>query len=90
MDCKHTQDVQKRLSRIAGQVNGIKEMVENGRACEDILMQLSSASSALTQVARLVMTEHLEHCVVDGIEHGDKDATIANLKKAVDQFAKMK
>lgn len=90
MDCAHSTDVTRRLSRIAGQVTGIREMVEGGRACEDVLVQLSSAGSALTQVARIIMTEHLEHCVLDGIEHGDKDATIANLKKAVEQFAKMK
>lgn len=90
MDCKHTSDVTKRLSRIAGQVNGIKDMVENNRECEDILMQLSSISGAISQVARIIMTEHLEHCVVSGIKSGDEDATIANLKKAVEQFSKMK
>ena len=90
MTCKHSEDVTRRLARIAGQVNGIRDMVENGRTCEDILVQLSSASSALTQAARMVMTEHLEHCVLDGIESGDKETTIASLKKAVEQFAKMK
>ncbi len=90
MECAHSQDATRRLSRIAGQINGIKDMVENGRACEDILVQLSSASSGLAQVARIIMTEHLEHCVLDGIEHGNKEETIENLKKAVEQFAKMK
>lgn len=90
MQHEHSQDATKRLARIAGQVTGIKDMVENGRDCEDILMQLSSASSALTQVARIIMTEHLEHCVLDGIAHGNQEETIANLKKAVEQFAKMK
>lgn len=90
MDCNHSQDVTRRLARIAGQVNGIREMVQEGRACEDVLMQMSSASSALTQAARIIMTEHLEHCVIEGIESGNKEETIANLKKAVEQFAKMK
>lgn len=90
MECKHSQDATRRLARIAGQIGGIKDMVESGRACEDILVQLSSASSGLAQVARIIMTEHLEHCVLDGIEHGNKEETIENLKKAVDQFAKMK
>ncbi|MEG2036751.1 MAG: metal-sensing transcriptional repressor [Ruthenibacterium sp.] len=90
MEYQHHADATRRLARIAGQVNGIRDMVEEGRACEDIMVQLSSAGSALTQVARIIMTEHLEHCVLDGIEHGDKEQTIANLKKAVEQFAKMK
>ena len=64
MECKHSSGVTQRLARIAGQVNGIRDMVEEGRPCDDLLVQLSSASSALTQVARLIMAEHLEHCVL--------------------------
>ena len=59
MECKHSSGVTQRLARIAGQVNGIRDMVEEGRPCDDLLVQLSSASSALTQVARLIMAEHL-------------------------------
>ena len=90
MDCKHSQSVTQRLARIAGQVNGIRDMVEEGRSCEEVLVQLSSASRALTQVARLVMTEHLEHCVAEGFTTGDEQAVIENLAKALEQFAKMK
>ena len=56
MECKHSSGVTQRLARIAGQVNGIRDMVEEGRPCDDLLVQLSSASSALTQVARLIMS----------------------------------
>ena len=90
MECKHSQNVTQRLARIAGQVNGIRDMVEEGRSCEEVLVQLSSASRALTQVARLVMTEHLEHCVAEGFTTGDEAAVIDNLTKALEQFAKMK
>ena len=80
MECKHSSGVTQRLARIAGQVNGIR----------DLLVQLSSASSALTQVARLIMAEHLEHCVLAGFETGDRETTVENLKKALEQFSKMK
>ncbi len=83
-------EVSRRLARIEGQVRGVNEMVRSDRECEDIMVQLSSISSAVTQVARLVLTQHLEHCVVDGIKSGDEEATVANLKKVVEQFAKMK
>ena len=56
MSLEHSSDVTRRLARIAGQINGIRDMVEDGRECEDILVQLSSASSALTQVARIIVT----------------------------------
>ena len=84
MECKHSSGVTQRLARIAGQVNGIRDMVEEGRPCDDLLVQLSSASSALTQVARL------EHCVLAGFETGDRETTVENLKKALEQFSKMK
>ena len=81
MECKHSSGVTQRLARIAGQ---------EGRPCDDLLVQLSSASSALTQVARLIMAEHLEHCVLAGFETGDRETTVENLKKALEQFSKMK
>ena len=74
MECKHSSGGTQRLARIAGQVNGIRDMVEEGRPCDDLLVQLSSASSALTQVARLIMAEHLEHCVLAGFETGDRES----------------
>ena len=90
MECKHSSGVTQRLARIAGQVNGIRDMVEEGRPCDGLLVQLSSASSALTHVARLIMAEHLEHCVLAGFETGDRGTTVENLKKALAQFSKMK
>ena len=84
MECKHSSGVTQRLARIAGQVNGIRDMVEEGRPCDDLLVQLSSASSAL------IMAEHLEHCVLAGFETGDRETTVENLKKALEQFSKMK
>lgn len=90
MDCKHSENVTQRLARIAGQVSGIREMVQEGRPCGELLVQLSSASSALRQVARLIMAEHLEHCVQEGFETGDEQATIDNLQTALAQFSKMK
>ena len=93
MECKHSSGVTQRLARIAGQVNGIRDMVDqpgSQRTGQILLVQLSSASSALTQVARLIMAEHLEHCVLAGFETGDRETTVENLKKALEQFSKMK
>ena len=78
MECKHSSGVTQRLARIAGQVNGIRDMVEEGRPCDDLLVQLSSASSALTQVARLIMAEHLEHCVLAGKSEKSAGAIFKN------------
>lgn len=87
MDCKHSTNVTHRLARITGQLNGIREMVEEGRPCGDLLTQLSSVNSAITQVAKLILTEHLEHCVRHGCE---QDELLDELQTAIDQFAKLK
>ncbi len=79
-----------RLTRIEGQIGGIRKMVENGRDCEEIIIQLSAVSSALTNTAKLFLQDHIEHCVVNGIARGETEETLKSLQRVVDQFAKMK
>ena len=90
MDCTHSQDLTRRLARVGGQINGIKEMVNDGRDCVDILVQLSSVNSALHQVERLLVEEHLEHCVKRGAGTDNGETTMNELKKILEQYAKMK
>lgn len=70
--------------KIIGQVQAIDRMVD-----EDILEQINAAKSALHRVGQVVLEGHINHCVRDGIEHGDADKTIQNFKKAVERFANM-
>jgi DNA-binding FrmR family transcriptional regulator len=60
-----------RLKRIEGQVRGLHRMVEEERYCADILTQVSSVQEALRAVGKLVMRNHLEHCVTDALRSGD-------------------
>jgi CsoR family transcriptional regulator, copper-sensing transcriptional repressor len=64
-------DAVRRLRRIEGQIRGIQRMVEEGRYCADILTQVASAHEALRGVGRLLMRNHLQHCVTDAIRSGD-------------------
>jgi CsoR family transcriptional regulator, copper-sensing transcriptional repressor len=61
-----------RLRRIEGQVRGLQRMVEEERYCADILVQLSSVQEALRGVGKLVMRNHLEHCVTTALRTGDR------------------
>ena len=79
----------KRLSRLEGQVRGIKDMLIRGSGCEDLLVQVSAASSALNGIAKIILTDHISHCVLDGIKQGDACAA-DNLQKALEQFLKLK
>ena len=58
--------------------------------CEDILAQINAVKSALHKVGQVVLEGHIQHCVRDGIEHGDADQTIAQFTKDVERFANMK
>jgi len=61
-----------RLRRIEGQIRGIHKMVEEGRYCADILTQIASVQEALRGVSKLLMRNHLEHCVTDALRSGDR------------------
>ena len=81
----HTQTkaVINRLSKISGHVESIKRMVESGRDCSEVLIQLAAVSA----VSSIVLKDHIEHCIVDAARENDKEA-IADLIKSIDRFVK--
>ena len=66
-------DLTARLNRISGQVEGVKNMIDDNRYCGDVLIQLSAIDSALRSVERIVLQNHLETCVVDEIRAGNDE-----------------
>ena len=88
--CLDSEKIHWRLKKIVGQVQAIDRMVDEDIPCEDILSQINAAKSALHKVGQVVLEGHIQHCVRDGIEHGDADKTIENFTKAVERFANMK
>ena len=86
--CMYADNLHRRLRKIIGQVQAIDRMVEEDVPCEDILSQLNAAKSALHKCGQVVLEGHIRHCVRDGIEHGDADATIAAFAKAVEHFSR--
>lgn len=60
-----------RLNRISGQINGIKDMIENDRYCNDILIQVAAVQSALKSMGNQILEHHLKTCVVRDIKNGD-------------------
>jgi DNA-binding FrmR family transcriptional regulator len=78
-----------RLKRIEGQVRGIMNMVQNDVPCEDILIQIGAAKSALHKTGQVILEGHLHHCVLAGITEGDVDNTLKKLARAIEQFSRM-
>lgn len=83
----HTKAVLNRLSRAIGHMESIRRMVENGRDCSEVLIQLSAVKSAINNTGKIILQDHIEHCIVDAVENGDKEA-IKELEKAIDRFMK--
>ena len=88
--CMDSENLHRRLKKIIGQLGAIDKMVDQDVPCEDMLMQINAAKSALHKVGQVVLEGHLNHCVRDGIQHGDADKTIESFTKAVERFANMK
>ncbi len=65
----------KRLSRVEGQVRGVKGMVEEDRYCIDVLTQIAAVQAALDKVALGLLDDHAHHCVVGGPEDLKADRT---------------
>ncbi|MBC2889567.1 metal-sensing transcriptional repressor [Gordonibacter massiliensis (ex Traore et al. 2017)] len=64
-------DLQKRLNRVIGQLNGVKAMLDDNRYCGDVLTQLAAAESAVHSVSSKLLQNHLETCVVEQIQRGN-------------------
>ncbi len=79
----HTQTkaVLNRLARAIGHLESVKRMVEDGRDCTEVLVQLAAVRSALSGTAKVILKDHLEHCVGDG-----DSADLQALNEAIDKF----
>ncbi len=83
----HTKAVLNRMARLIGHLEAIKRMINDGRDCTEVLIQLSAVDAAIKAVSRIILKDHMEHCIIDAINEGDKQA-IENLHKAIEQFIK--
>ncbi|MDO4442307.1 MAG: metal-sensing transcriptional repressor [Slackia sp.] len=78
--CRHKQtersealraDIQKRLNRVIGQLNGVKSMIDDNRYCGDVLTQLAASEAAVRRISELILQDHMETCVVEQIREGN-------------------
>jgi DNA-binding FrmR family transcriptional regulator len=88
-ECIDAKSMHLRIQKIIGQLTAIDKMAEEEVPCEEILIQIMAAKSALHRAGQTVLEGHLAHCVREGIETGNADKTIADFNKAVEYFARM-
>ena len=78
----------KRFNRIIGQLSGIKEMIEKGRDCPEILLQISSVRAALAKIGLMMTEDHLDHCITTSFQKGKGKESVASLVEALKQMLK--
>jgi len=83
---KKDKEVINRLSKIEGHVHSIKTMVEEGRECSDILIQIAAVRAALDQAGKVILEDHIESCIAKAINEGEGEEAISKLKDALSKF----
>ena len=85
-DKKQQKKVVNRLARIEGHVRSIKTMVDNDRDCSEVLIQIAAVRKALDNTAKVILKDHLEHCILHAIEKGEGSKSLENFEAAIDQY----
>lgn len=79
--------VTNRLSKAIGHLEAVKRMVERDEDCSDVLIQLAAVRSAINNTGKVILKNHINHCIVEAVEEHDQDA-IRMLNEAIDKFVK--
>ena len=83
----NTQAVINRLARAIGHLEHVKRMVEDGRDCSEVLVQIAAVRAAINNVGKVILQDHIQHCLVEAVEHDDEQA-LDDLCQAIDKFIK--
>lgn len=84
---EHKREVSNRLARAIGHLQKVKQMVEDDEDCSDVLIQLAAVKSAINNTGKVILKDHMEHCIVHAVEDGDTEM-IDELNTAIDKFMK--
>lgn len=76
-----------RLSKAIGHMEAVKNMVLRDEDCSEVLIQLAAVRSEINNTGKVVLKNHISHCIVDAVEEGDMEA-IEQLNKAINMFVK--
>ena len=82
---ENTRAVLNRLSRIIGHLQAVRRMVEDDRDCSEVLIQLAAVRAALDSAGKVILRDHMQHCIVDAVQNGDRQA-LDDLCRAIDRF----
>lgn len=84
---QQTKNVLNRLSRAVGHLEAVKRMVEDGRDCTEVLIQLAAVKAAINNTGKVILKDHISSCIVEAVEERDMEK-LTELNKAIDSFVK--
>ncbi|MBQ2503725.1 MAG: metal-sensing transcriptional repressor [Lachnospiraceae bacterium] len=84
---EQTKAVINRMNRAIGHMESVKRMVEDGRDCSEILIQIAAVRSAINNIGKIILEDHISHTVVDAVQTGNQDV-LDDLKDAINKFIK--
>ena len=85
-DSESLQRILNRFARLEGHIRGIKTMIQEGRPCPDVLVQIAAVRGALDRISRIILDEHLSDCITRAAAEGNIEAEIKQLRTALDRF----
>lgn len=85
----HTQTkaVLNRIAKAIGHLEAISHMIEDGRDCSEVLIQLAAVRSAINNTGKVILQDHIDNCIVEAVEQGNKESLV-KLNKAIEMFVK--
>ncbi len=82
---ENTKAVLNRTARAIGHFQSVKKMIEDGRDCSDILIQLSAVKAEIESISKVILKDHIDHCLVDAVKENDEEL-IEKLKGVIDKL----
>jgi len=83
---KRRKEVSDRLARIEGHVHGVKNMVEVGKTCPEILLQIAAIRAALGKVSKIILEDHVESCLRQVATSGEAEQHFEELREALSKL----
>jgi len=80
-----SKDLDNRLAAVEGHIAAIRRMLAEGRNCDELLLQLKAAESSISKVSKMILQDHLTHCVRESLEQGDTTA-LDQFNKVLDKY----
>ena len=86
-DPKEIKKISNRIAKSIGHLEAVKRMVDEGRDCTDVLIQLAAVRAEINNAGKALLKEHMEHCIVEAVEENDSEA-VERLNDVIDKFMK--